>query len=103
MTRKRIPRNKDTQGFEYVESESILHGLRDEYSLSKEEHYILYSFYVEHSMYGDQSSKKELLWIMAGIVTKRLKMELKKHYVKSFHCMVMTILDLNRMMNWELT
>lgn len=58
MTKKRTPRNKDVQGFEYIESESILHGLRDEYSLSREEHYILYSFYVEHSMYGDQSNRK---------------------------------------------
>ena len=42
----------------YVKQNSVLYGLTDEYSLSKEEYYLLYSFFVTYSMCGTQSAKK---------------------------------------------
>ncbi len=45
--------------YPYVIRNSILYGLTDEYSLSKEEYYLLYSFFVTHSMCGTQSAKKK--------------------------------------------
>lgn len=45
--------------YPYVKHNSILYGLTDEYSLSKEEYYLLYSFFVTYSMCGTQSAKKK--------------------------------------------
>lgn len=53
------------QEFEYREEWSIIHGLKDQFELSNDEYHILYSFYVEHSMYDDQSCRKRT-WIDYG-------------------------------------
>lgn len=56
---KKIQKSSDEgQFYEYREHESIIYGLSDEYTLSYQEYYVLFSFYVEHSMYKDQSTKK---------------------------------------------
>ena len=42
----------------YAKDQSILHNINDEYTLSAEEYYKLYSFYVTYSMCATQSMKK---------------------------------------------
>lgn len=46
------------QTYKYVQNNSILNGCSDEYQLSKNEFYTLYSFYVVHSMCVGQSGKR---------------------------------------------
>ena len=45
------------QKYQYIESDSIIYGLSDEYQLNHEEYYVLYSFFVTYSL-GDKQSKK---------------------------------------------
>lgn len=47
------------QTYRYIKENSILKGVVDEYNLSQEEYYLLYSFYVTYSMCGKQSEKKK--------------------------------------------
>ena len=53
------------QEYEYYPEGSILYGINDEYCLTQNEHFILYSFFVEYSMYGDQSMRRRN-WIDYG-------------------------------------
>lgn len=50
--------NTEKQTYRYSKGSSILGNLHDEYQLSKEEYYKVYSFYVTYSMCGTQSAKK---------------------------------------------
>lgn len=49
---------KKKQTYKYIIADSILGNLHDEYSLSEQEYYRIYSFYVTYSMCGKQSAKK---------------------------------------------
>ena len=49
---------KNAQTYKYVEAKSILGTAPDEYHLTVDEYYRLYSFYVTYSMCGTQSRKK---------------------------------------------
>jgi len=42
----------------YKERDSILYNIDDEYSLDKNEYYLLYNFFVTYSLCGNQSKKK---------------------------------------------
>lgn len=46
------------QTYQYIKDRSILGLCQDEYQLSQEEYYKIYSFYVTYSMCGTQSAKK---------------------------------------------
>ena len=46
------------QTYEYIKNNSIVHSQNDEYKLSKEEYYLIYSFYVTYSLCANQSQKK---------------------------------------------
>jgi len=48
----------ERQTYRYKKEDSIMGNLRDEYSLTPEEYYKVYSFYVTYSMCGSQSAKK---------------------------------------------
>lgn len=50
--------NNGKQTYRYIKEKSILYGQIDEYELSKEEYFILYSFFVTYSMCSTQSAKK---------------------------------------------
>lgn len=50
--------NTEKQTYRYSKGSSILGNLHDEYQLSQEEYYKIYSFYVTYSMCGSQSAKK---------------------------------------------
>lgn len=50
--------SKSQQTYQYKKGESILGDLHDDYQLTQEEFYKLYSFYVTFSMCGNQSAKK---------------------------------------------
>ena len=55
---KRTFMSKNRQTYKYIKNNSILGDLHDDYHLSQEEFYKLYSFYVTFSMCGNQSAKK---------------------------------------------
>ena len=69
MVRQTSPSDKTTatkkspqkQTYQYKESASILYGQSDEYELTKDEYFLLYSFFVTYSMCGKQSGKKRFL------------------------------------------
>ena len=46
------------QTYKYIKNNSIVHSQNDEYKLSKEEYFLIYSFYVTYSLCGNQSMKK---------------------------------------------
>lgn len=50
--------NTGKQTYRFSKGASILGNLHDEYQLSQEEYYKVYSFYVTYSMCGTQSAKK---------------------------------------------
>ena len=49
---------KTTQKYQYKIADSILGKMQDEYALSENEYYCIYSFFVTYSMCGSQSAKK---------------------------------------------
>lgn len=49
---------KKKQTYRYSKGASILGNFHDEYQLTQEEYYKIYSFYVTYSMCGSQSAKK---------------------------------------------
>lgn len=49
---------KTGQTYQYIVADSILGNLQDEYSISEQEYYRIYVFYVTYSMCGTQSAKK---------------------------------------------
>ena len=53
-----MEKKKQKQTYKYRKANSILYNLTDEYVLTNEEYYELYSFYVTYSMCGNQSMKK---------------------------------------------
>ena len=53
-----MEKKKQKQTYKYRKADSILYNLTDEYVLTNEEYYELYSFYVTYSMCGNQSMKK---------------------------------------------
>lgn len=72
--------NKQT--YQYKKENSILGDLLDEYSLTENEYYKLYSFYVTYSLCGNQSSKKKTFadygWSSESIKNTALGQELKR-------------------------
>lgn len=50
--------NKGKQTYKYKIADSILGTSRDDYELSRDEYFRLYSFYVTYSMCGKQSWKR---------------------------------------------
>lgn len=65
----------------YKKSNSIINNSPDEYTLSQEEYYILYTFFVTYSTCENQSSKKRTFfdygWAGESIVKSGLKAELE--------------------------
>ncbi len=49
----------DRQTYKYKKDKSILEGLRDEYELTENEYYKLYSFFVTYSLCENQSRKRK--------------------------------------------
>ena len=49
----------DKQTYKYKKEKSIVYGIKDQYSLSKDEYYMLYSFFVTYSMCPNQSGKSK--------------------------------------------
>lgn len=49
----------DKQTYKYIKEKSIVYGIEDQYSLSKDEYYMLYSFFVTYSMCPNQSGKSK--------------------------------------------
>lgn len=72
--------NKQT--YQYKKENSILGNLQDEYRLSENEYYRLYSFYVTYSLCGNQSAKKRTFldygWESESIKNTVLGQELKR-------------------------
>lgn len=53
-----LKQERAKQTYKYQECKSIIYGLEDEFWFSKDEYYLLYSFYVTYSLCGRQSLKK---------------------------------------------
>lgn len=52
---------QEKQTYKYICKDSIVYNAKDEYELTQEEYFLLYSFFVTYSMCGVQSAKKRTL------------------------------------------
>ena len=72
---------KAKKGYQYIIADSILGNTPDEYSLSENEYFCIYSFFVTYSMCGRQSAKKRTFvdygWGNDGIKDSQLGDSLK--------------------------
>lgn len=73
---------KSQQPYKYTKANSIVDPSQDAYSLSKDEYYTLYAFFVTYSMCGSQSEKKRSLidygWKDKNFTTSGAKAALEK-------------------------
>lgn len=85
----------DKQTYAYCRNKSIIGNVQDEYELSQDEYYMLYSFYVTYSMCGNQSAKKRTFadygWATNSIKNTELEQKLKG------------VIDLNKNSNFNFT
>lgn len=79
---KTLNKKKKEQTYKYKREESIVLNFDDDYELSQEEYYLLYSFFVTYSMCGNQSGKKKNFvdygWQNINLKNSPLETELQK-------------------------
>lgn len=68
--------------YKFKKAESIVHNSSDEYLLSKNEYYMIYSFFVTYSMCGTQSGKRRTLvdygWSCESLKKSGAKLDLER-------------------------